>query len=64
MLIQCNVNPRRRCREGDQRRARLEVWVVAELAMRFAGRLLAIDAAIAEHAGKDERGRSSAIDGP
>jgi hypothetical protein len=44
--------------------ARLEVWLVAEFAMRFAGRPLAIDAAVAEHAGKDERGRSSAIDGP
>jgi len=44
--------------------ARLEVWLVAELAPRFAGCLLAIDAAVAEQAGKDERGRSAAIDGP
>jgi predicted nucleic acid-binding protein len=35
-----------------QRRARLEVWLVAELATRFANRLLTIDAAIADHWGR------------
>jgi toxin FitB len=35
-----------------QRRARLEMWLNVELASRFAGRLLTIDAAVADHWGE------------
>lgn len=35
-----------------QRRARLEVWLVAELTTRFANRLLSIDAGIADRWGR------------
>lgn len=35
-----------------QRRAHLEMWINVELASRFAGRLLTIDAAVADHWGE------------
>jgi len=35
-----------------QRRARLESWLTTELTARFAGRLLSVDAAIADHWGQ------------
>jgi toxin FitB len=38
--------------QSGQRRARIESWLTAELATRFAGRLLSIDAAVADHWGQ------------
>ncbi len=37
---------------SGQRRARLESWLSTELASRFSGRLLSIDAAVADHWGE------------
>src|ERR1035441_2558568 len=38
--------------QAGQRRAHLEMWLNVELASRFAGRLLTIDAAVADHRGE------------